>query len=377
MRILFTTAPMYGHLLPLVPLARAARAAGHDVLFAAPADFAAVAAGLGLNAAASAPPVPMGRMMGFDRAGAPIGWPTDPEQKLERSGRGFARLAATVLDRLGTLVRQYRPDLIVSEPTEYAGRILAARHSIPWVEHQWGLATSRAYPRAAQDELRPELAAYGVAGLPGPDAVIDVCPASLQLSDAPPALPMRYVPVGGAGLVPGWLSAPRTRPRVCVTFGTVFAAQLTALVTRVVRAVAELDVEIVLAAGSEVVSELEPRPARVRAAAWLPLDVLLAGCDLTVHHGGPGTALTSVVHGVPQLILPQASDTAVYAEQLAAAGVARSVGSGAGPAEIAQAVTELLTGGGFRQAAAALAREAAGRPAPSAVLPALEALAAG
>ena len=33
MRILFTCRPAYGHLFPLLPLANAARAAGHDVVF--------------------------------------------------------------------------------------------------------------------------------------------------------------------------------------------------------------------------------------------------------------------------------------------------------------------------------------------------------
>ena len=36
MRVLITSAPMHGHLFPLVPLAWALRAAGHEVLVASP-----------------------------------------------------------------------------------------------------------------------------------------------------------------------------------------------------------------------------------------------------------------------------------------------------------------------------------------------------
>ena len=38
-RILFTTWPAFGHLLPMLPLARAARAAGHDVVISSGSDL--------------------------------------------------------------------------------------------------------------------------------------------------------------------------------------------------------------------------------------------------------------------------------------------------------------------------------------------------
>ena len=44
MRVLVVSAPLLGHLLPLVPLAAALRAAGHDVRIAAGADALRAAA---------------------------------------------------------------------------------------------------------------------------------------------------------------------------------------------------------------------------------------------------------------------------------------------------------------------------------------------
>lgn len=55
MRLLFTTAPLRGHLFPLVPLAWAARAAGHEVLVATTEAFAPVVLGAGCR---SRPGVP-------------------------------------------------------------------------------------------------------------------------------------------------------------------------------------------------------------------------------------------------------------------------------------------------------------------------------
>src|SRR5688500_7758824 len=49
MRILFSTAPGVGHLLPLLPLAREAEARGHEVVVAAGASLAPIIAAAGLQ----------------------------------------------------------------------------------------------------------------------------------------------------------------------------------------------------------------------------------------------------------------------------------------------------------------------------------------
>ena len=50
MRILFTTAAFSGHFHPLVPIARAAVTAGHDVAFACAASFVPTVARAGFPA---------------------------------------------------------------------------------------------------------------------------------------------------------------------------------------------------------------------------------------------------------------------------------------------------------------------------------------
>jgi UDP:flavonoid glycosyltransferase YjiC (YdhE family) len=46
MRVLVGCWPAYGHLLPMLPLVRAARRAGHDVVVSSGADLAPVLGGL-------------------------------------------------------------------------------------------------------------------------------------------------------------------------------------------------------------------------------------------------------------------------------------------------------------------------------------------
>ena len=49
MKILFSTRPAYGHVYPLMPLALAAREAGHDVRFATTGQFLDKLDALGLS----------------------------------------------------------------------------------------------------------------------------------------------------------------------------------------------------------------------------------------------------------------------------------------------------------------------------------------
>ncbi|GAA2809193.1 DUF1205 domain-containing protein [Kitasatospora sp. CM 4170] len=373
MRILLTTAPLYGHVLPLVPLSWALRAAGHEVLLAAPGEFAGVAGEAGLPAVASAGAVSMGGMIGFERDGTPAARPADPQGRVRRSGRGFGRLAAHVLERTLRVAERWHPDLVVSEPTEYAGRLAAARLGLPWVEHGWGLRLSGLYAEAAEQELAPELAALGLPGLPAPRLRLDPCPARLQLPAGPagPVHRIRYVPYNGPARVPSWLREPRERPRVCVTLGSMAPTARADLLAALPAALDAAGVETVLATGAA--PHTGALPASVRAAGWLPLDTVLPACDLVVHHGGPGTAMTALVHGLPQLVLPfYLSDTTAYAERLAGLGAGRWLPpERADAAGVADGVRALLADPAARTAAAGLAGEIAGLPAPAEVVPVL------
>ena len=102
--------------------------------------------------------------------------------ELDHPGRGPDQVAHLRETRLGLdaaledgtldLVRSWRPDLVISEPTEYAGPMAARSAGIPWVEHSWGLAPQPEYKPAAADELAPERRRLGLADLPEPDLFI-------------------------------------------------------------------------------------------------------------------------------------------------------------------------------------------------------------
>ncbi|BFO18350.1 hypothetical protein SHKM778_47380 [Streptomyces sp. KM77-8] len=188
---------------------------------------------------------------------------------------------------------------------------------------------------------------------------------------------MRYVPYNGSAAVPPWALRSEARPRVCVTLGSVLPATAPGLWDEVLAAMSRLDADVVLA--TDPALDLGPLPPTVRAAGWLPLTHVLPSCDLVVHHGGPGTTMTSLVHGLPQLVLaPVASDMAEYGHRVTALGAGRALPvSDATAGRIEEECRQLLGDPRYRSGARSLAEDIARQPSPARTVVLLERVAHG
>jgi UDP:flavonoid glycosyltransferase YjiC (YdhE family) len=145
--------------------------------------------------------------------------------------------------------------------------------------------------------------------------------------------------------------------------------------TGVIRAVAELDVEVVAVLEPVQQQRLGPLPDNVRLAdAPLALRLLLPTCAALVQQGGAGTTMTALACGVPQLILPQVSDQHFNGERLAATGAGTAL-TEPEPAAVRKLVGELIGDGAWRDAAAFMRERVRQMPPPAALVPELCALA--
>jgi UDP:flavonoid glycosyltransferase YjiC (YdhE family) len=282
-----------------------------------------------------------------------------------------------MLDGTLDLFEAYRPDLVISEPNEYAGSIAATKFGIPWVEHGWGIMGMPEFKPASAAELAPELNRLGQPGLTDPDLIIDTCPPSLREEPADGALPMRYVPYNGAAVAPDWVFEERTRPRVCVTFGGVLPRygrkDFRGMLREWTHALPGLGVELVVAVADDLTAQWSPLPEGVRTAGWLPLSLTLPACDVVVHHGGVGSTLTTVIAGLPQLLTPQLVDQFENARRITALGAGLSLQpEELTTAAVVEKVAELLADTTFGKCARTVAEENAKRPTPAEVATQLE-----
>jgi UDP:flavonoid glycosyltransferase YjiC (YdhE family) len=69
--------------------------------------------------------------------------------------------------------------------------------------------------------------------------------------------------------------------------------------------------------------QAERVPANARVERFVPQDDVLPGCSLVVSHGGSGSTLGALAHGLPLLLVPRGADQFENAEACAAVGVGR------------------------------------------------------
>jgi UDP:flavonoid glycosyltransferase YjiC (YdhE family) len=181
----------------------------------------------------------------------------------------------------------------------------------------------------------------------------------LQDPSLPRGEPVRFVGYGGGGLVPPRIPRIAGRPRVVLTMGTI-AGSLGGMdvVRNLMDVMLGMGMQIVIAVLAEQRAELGYVPDGAVALESYPLEDLIAEADLVAHHGGAGTTMTCVAHGVPQLVVPYVGDSFVTASRVEAAGAGLRVPiRECEPDRIRSAVRDLFADPGYRVAADRLRSE--------------------
>ena len=130
MKILFSSTAGLGHLLPLVPIARAARNAGYQVQVLTDAKHAA---GWLTSGSSSCPRRRLRRGPGTGlRAADPVDVQPAPRRSSVALIRGRARTRS--------VFRDWRPDVVVSEAAEFPAGLVAETEGLPVVRVHPGQA---------------------------------------------------------------------------------------------------------------------------------------------------------------------------------------------------------------------------------------------
>ena len=330
MRVLISCTPGLGHFHPVVPLAEALRFAGHEVMFATSASFIPTVEEAGF------PAFPVGPDWVETHADDVL--PGFLSATADEHSRLFARIAArgTVDDLLG-VIDAWQPDAVVRTPTEFAAWLAAERSGRPHVVVGFMVPLPRELVTVwAGDELRALLESAGAA----PDPALERVFGDLYLDFMPPVLlpPDWPVPAarqivrpsiaqGRTRIPPPWL-ADYERPIVVVTFGTIFNRR-PELWARTVEAVADLPVDVVATYGrGRPVPDVGPVPTNVRFEPYVDLAAVLSSCAAVVTHGGYGTVVAALLHGVPLCCIPLTADHPVnaFAVEQSGAGVSCTTG---------------------------------------------------
>jgi UDP:flavonoid glycosyltransferase YjiC (YdhE family) len=356
----------------MLPLMHAAREAGHEVVMATGSDMVPDMARRGFPTWTVGP--------GFADAGAELAAanavpPASHEEELARAAiHLFAGPSTRRVRDLIPRATAWRPDVVISEITELAGREVACATGALPVTHGFGTHVPDTHVFAGMmfDHVSSVLGTPNRLHAFETGIYIDPCPPGLQSAelgemDVWPVRPS-VGQVGPEDRLPRQFLGLPERPLVYVTLGTVFNDP--ELARSVLDAVQDLPISIAVTTGPGTdPSILGPRPTNVAAAAFVPQALVLPLASAVVSHTGSGTMLGALTSGLPQVCLPRGADQFANADRVQSIGAGvRLLPDDVTPESLRAAVTSVLDDPAYARAAAATKAEITAMPSAAEVL---------
>lgn len=280
----------------------------------------------------------------------------------------------------------WQPDVLVCDETDFGAMLAAERLGLPQATVLVMAAGSFVRSEVVGEvlnELRREH------GLPA-DPELEMLSRHLVLSPFPrsfrdPAYPLPATahafrpssPALRGGRELAGLSAPAGRPTVYFTLGTSFNLESGDLLARVVRALRELAIRLVVTVGHGIdPAELGRQPSNVTVARYLPQSSVLPHCRAVVSHGGSGSVMGALAHGLPSVLMPLGADQPSNARRADQLGVARVLdATSATPEDLRAFLVTVLEDPSYQRRALRLRDEIAALPSPGRMVRLLERLA--
>jgi UDP:flavonoid glycosyltransferase YjiC (YdhE family) len=353
MRIMFTFIGGSGHFRPLVPIARAAQAAGHEVAVAGAGSMVKEIEAAGLTAFATSKPrlepafTPSAKVEPIDLERE------DQSMRLGFAGTGARRHVKVVPD----IVREWEPDVLVRDEVDFGTAIVAELLDIPCATVL--VLAAGTFPRKdvieePLNELRSEL------GL-RPDASLSMLERDLVLSPFPPSFrsPLSPLPNTAFSYRPATASrhASTHPPTVYFTLGTFDTNH--DLQSRVLKGLSELEVNVVMTVGvRNNPGEFGPQPRNIRIERFIPQDEVLPFSDLVISHGGSGSLMGALANGLPSILLPMGADQPYNAKRCVELGVGQILDAvTVGPEQVRDTARLLLDSVAYHQSAERIGEE--------------------
>jgi MGT family glycosyltransferase len=387
-RFLFSCIGGYGHLHPLVPLARALELAGHEVAFVAGSGMQPLVEKAGFEVF----PVPPKRQDDLESIEFKALLATLPISSLEVELLTYNRVFCGIATRLRapdllTFAQEWRPDMLIREGGDYSTILVAEKLGLPYatVAFAAALKTMSVFEQDAAARLDPLRAQWG---LP-PDLELTALYRYLYLAYSPPGFALQPVGAGdlpdslpdtlhfirpeifdtsGDETLPAWMSDLPQQPTVYVTLGTEINGTpefYPSVLQTIIAGLRELPINLIVTLGrGKDPADFGAQPPNVYIEPYIPQSLLLPHCDLIVMHGGSNTLLAALDVALPMVVVPLIADQFFNAYALENMSLGQVVQWDAlTPESIRAAVAEVLQNPVYKQNAARLQAEMHALPA--------------
>lgn len=332
LRIAFGSQPIYSHLVPAVlPLARTAADAGHEVAVLTSPELSEEVRAFGLTPLPLRSAISPGEMFQRpelrERLGLDLSFFDDLGRRTLRAGdEQFAAMfagpvAGDSAEEAVDVLKSFAPDLLVRESTDhssyYAAEHLGLRHTTLDIGPLAPFDSEAVLTTINEQRDRLELEPVTDPLHPFRGGRIGMAPESFYPESLrlPAASYYNAPPARAEQLDPAIAELPGDRPLVLATLGsnapTVLGGGELDLLNTIVEALGDLRVTgvVALGEGTSPADWSGSRPDNVHLTSFAQQQLLLPACEAFITHGGFNGVREALSSGTPMVVLP------VFAEQ--------------------------------------------------------------
>lgn len=171
----------------------------------------------------------------------------------------------------------------------------------------------------------------------------------------------------------------RARPRVLISLSTIWYPGQDRTLQKLLDAIAPLSLDAVMTTGRSIDPAALRVPANAEVHRHVDHDALLPQVDLVVGHGGHGTTMRALAHGLPMLVIPgfALADQPQVGRRVEETGAGRTLPAATSVEDFRAAITGLIGPGPHRTVAARFGAQFRALDPAGTAVDVLEAVAAG
>ena len=373
-----------GHLAPLLPIARQAKASGHQTALIGAREPVLEQTGFTRlcprDIRLPSSTIGTGSMRSFDSKRV--------LQRVEEVFLGTAAYGALI--DVHQLLTEWPADILVCSEFDFGAMTAAEEAGVPCVVVTAFATASNSWKDSIRVPIQQLRFAAGLAADPHlsmMDGALTVVPATASMRPdtdfGGPVMRLRPTPleIDAPHPAAAWFRAGDEAIRIYVTLGTEFNTSSGDLFTRLLEGVGDLSARILVTTGPWVdpgTIELAAStgPSTVRVEQYVPQAEIIQHADLVVNHGGSGSVVGALHAGVPMIVLPLGADQVPNGHYVEAVGAgAVLIAESATRAEIGAMASHVLSTPGYRSAARAIGEQLSSLPTAGDVVSAIEGLA--
>lgn len=333
MKILFTTLPGYGHVLPLVPLAMELKDKGHNISFAIAKSFTKKINDIGFDCIS----------VGFDWDESQLEQilpsikevPPIEQNSMIRKLLWYDAPVSAISDSL-SFFKKEKPDVIISSGYDYSGQILAEILDVPCVVHSIDIRMPSALKERIHGDypkmLREKFGLSTGQALNKKNLELSFMPKCWELpgyespSNEYYIRPQFFDNIKGEQY-PDWISHYKKKPIVYVSLGTVFN-DYPAIFQSIIEGLKNEPINLIVTIGPNGdTSVFGKQPDNVCIKNYIPQSFILPHTSVSINHGGVSTIMAALSNGIPLINLPLSGDQTINSNWCQMQGVAVDLGN--------------------------------------------------